>query len=166
MAERRHPNVINRDELPSNEMKKGKHHILSRRLGAQTGSVQLGATLTEIPPGCISYPFHYHCAKEEALYIVSGTGTARIGDARVAVRAGDWIAYPVGPQHAHQMINDGPEPLVYLAISSGQTCEVVGYPDSNKIGMAAGESMQKTWLRQIVRGGESLDYWDGEPDAQ
>jgi uncharacterized cupin superfamily protein len=165
MSERRHPNVINRDEVPQNEMKKGTHQILTRRLGSAAGNVQLGATVTEIPPGSISYPFHYHCAKEEALYILAGTGTARIGDARVAVRAGDWIAYPVGPAHAHQMINDGSEPLVYLAISTGHTADVVGYPDSNKIAAAAGDG-KTTWVRQIARTGESLDYWEGEPGAK
>jgi uncharacterized cupin superfamily protein len=165
MSERRHPNVINRDEVPPNEMKKGKHQIINRRFGPLAGNTQLGATLTEIPPGAISYPFHYHCVKEEAVYIVSGTGTARIGDARVAVRAGDWIAYPIGPAHAHQMINDSSEPLVYLALSTGQTAEIVGYPDSNKVAASAGESMQKTWIRQINRSGETLDYWEGEPDA-
>jgi uncharacterized cupin superfamily protein len=167
MSERRHPNVINRDELSPSEMKKGKHQIITRRLGAAAGGTQLGASLTEIPPGAISYPFHYHCVKEEALYILSGTGTARIGDARVAVRAGDWIAYPVGPAHAHQMINDGAEPLVYLALSAPQaTAEVVGYPDSNKLAATAGDNMQKPWIRHITRAGESLDYWDGEPGAR
>jgi len=164
--ERRHPNVINKDDLEPQEMKKGSHHIISRRLGPATGNIQLGATLTELPPGALSYPHHYHCAKEEAVYVISGTGTARIGDARVPIRPGDWLAYPVGPAHAHQLINDGKEPLVYLCISTGQTCEVVGYPDSGKVGFAAGESMQKTWMRQLVRAGESLDYWDGEPGAQ
>jgi uncharacterized cupin superfamily protein len=165
MSERRHPNVINRDEAPQTETKKGKHQILTRRLGPATGSLKLGATLTEIPPGAISYPFHYHCAKEEAVYVLSGTGTARIGEARVAVRAGDWVAYPVGPAHAHQMINDGSEPLVYLALSTGETAEVVGYPDSNKVAASAGDG-KTTWVRQIGRAGESLDYWDGEPGAQ
>ena len=164
--ERRLPNIINRDEVEPTEIKKGKHQVVTRGLGRPAGSSKLGATLTELPPGAISYPFHYHCGKEEALYILSGTGTARIGDARVAVKAGDWIAYPVGPAHAHQMINDGSEPLVYLAISTGETVEVVGYPDSNKVAMPAGESFQKMWVRQITRAGESLDYWDGEPNAQ
>jgi uncharacterized cupin superfamily protein len=166
MTERRHPNVINQDEVQPATTEKGKHHYIARRFGPHAGNAQLGATLTEIPPGKISYPFHYHCAKEEALYIVSGTGTARIGDARVPVRAGDWIAFPVGPDHAHQMINDGAAPLVYLAISTGQTCEVVGYPDSNKTAMMAGPSFQNPWIRQIARAGESLDYWDGEPNAK
>jgi uncharacterized cupin superfamily protein len=166
MSERRHPNVINQDELTPRTMAQGQHHVISRTLGPHAGNQQIGGTLTEIPPGKLSYPFHYHCANEETLYVISGRGTARIGDARVSVRAGDWIAFPVGPAHAHQMINDGDAPLVYLALSTKQKCEVVGYPDSNKVAASAGESMEKTWIRQIVRAGESLDYWDGEPAAK
>jgi uncharacterized cupin superfamily protein len=117
-----------------------------------------------LPPGAISFPFHYHCANEEAVYIISGTGTARVGDARVKVRPGDWIAYPVGPAHAHQMINDGTVPLVYLCISTAHKCEVLGYPDSKKFASRAGESFDKVWIRTITRD-QQLDYWDGEPNA-
>ena len=164
-TQRRHPNVINPDELQPMEVKRGKFQRRAWRFGPAAANAQLGATLTELPPGGISYPFHYHCANEEAIYVVSGSGTARIGDARVPVRAGDWIAHPVGPAHAHQMINDGAVPLVYLAISTAHKAEVVGYPDSKKVAAMAGESWEKPWIRQIVRAGESLDYWDGEPNA-
>ena len=164
--ERRHPNVVNQDEVAVNEMAKGNHHIKGRQLAAPAGGVQLGATLTEIPPGKRSYPFHYHCMNEEAIYVVSGTGTARIGEASVPVRAGDWIAYPIGPASAHQIVNDGDVPLVYLCISTKHMCEVVGYPDSKKIAASAGPSRDKPWIRQISRAGETLDYWDGEPEAQ
>jgi uncharacterized cupin superfamily protein len=163
---RRHPNVVNQDELETTELKKGKHHGKARRFGPVAGNQQLGGTLMELAPGAISYPFHYHCNNEEAIYVVSGTGATRIGDARVKIRAGDWIAYPVGPASAHQMINDSDAPLVYLCIATAHKCEVVGYPDSNKIAAAASEPSGKTWIRQIIRAGESLDYWDGEPNAQ
>jgi uncharacterized cupin superfamily protein len=166
MPERRHPNVVNVDEVDSTEMKKGRHHSLNRRLGPHAGNAQLGATLTELPPGAISFPFHYHCLNEEAIYVVSGTGTVRIGEARVALRAGDWIALPIGPEHAHQMINDGEVPLVYLCVSTGHKCDVVGYPDSKKVAAWAGQTPMKPWHRFISREGESLDYWDGEPGAQ
>jgi uncharacterized cupin superfamily protein len=161
--ERRHPNVVHRDEVEPYEMEKGKHHIKGRQLGRAAGSEQLGATLTEIPPGKISFPFHYHCANEEAVFVVSGTGTVRIGDASVKVRAGDWIAHPVGPGYAHQMINDGTEPLVYLCVSTMHGCEVVYYPDSKKFGARAGVH-DKQWMRTLWRG-DSLDYWDGEPNT-
>src|SRR5690349_13737283 len=154
MSERRHPNIVNKDEVEPTVMTKGKHHASMRRFGPHAGNLQLGASLTELPPGAISFPHHYHCANEESIYVISGTGTARIGDARVPVRAGDWIAYPVGPAHPHQMINDGTAPLVYLTLSTMHKCEVVGYPDSNKMAALAFEVADKPWIRQIVRAGE------------
>lgn len=162
---RRHPNVAHADEVPVMNMEKGKHRMQLRRLGAAAGGQMLGANLTEVPPGAISFPFHYHCATEEAIYVLRGAGTARVGDARIAVKAGDYLAFPPGPDHPHQMINDGTEPLVYLCVSaSAQKVDVVAYPDSNKLAAAAG-TFEKPVHRWISRQGESLDYWDGEPGA-
>lgn len=166
MESRRHPNVVHRDEVPTVPMNKGKHRLGLRRLGAAAGGQMLGANLTEVAPGAVSFPFHYHCATEEALYVLRGSGIARIGDARVPVREGDWVAFPVGAEHAHQMINDGTEPLVYLCVSASvQKVDVVGYPDSNKVAATAG-TFEKPLHRWVSRQGESLDYWDGEPNAQ
>lgn len=165
MAERRHPNIVNRDEVDPFPMEKGKHRMKLRRLGAAAGGNMLGCNLTEVAPGSVSFPFHYHCATEEALYVLRGSGIARIGDRRISVREGDWISFPVGPEFAHQMINEGSEPLVYLCISaSAQKVDVVGYPDSKKVAGSAG-TFDKPIHRWISRQGESLDYWDGEPDA-
>jgi uncharacterized cupin superfamily protein len=162
---RRHPNVVHRDEVAPMPMSKGKHRMELRRLGAAAGGQMIGANLTEVAPGCVSFPFHYHCATEEALYVLRGSGTARIGDARVPVREGDWVAFPPGTEHAHQMINDGTEPLVYLCVSASvQKVDVVGYPDSKKVAATAG-TFEKPIHRWISRQGESLDYWEGEPDA-
>jgi uncharacterized cupin superfamily protein len=165
-SSRRHANVVHRDEIEPYEMHRGKHHHRGRQLGGPAGSRQLGGTLIELPPGAISFPFHYHCANEEAVYVISGRGTVRLGEARVAVRAGDWIAHPTGAAHAHQMINDSDEPLVYLCISTKHTCEVAGYPDSGKLAMLVREpGKDAPVLRRLIRD-ESLDYWDGEPDAK
>jgi len=163
---RRHPNVVHRDEVAPMPMNKGKHRMELRRLGAAAGGQMIGANLTEVAPGAVSFPFHYHCATEEALFVLRGKGIARIGDARVPVREGDWVSFPAGAQHAHQMVNDGTEPLVYLCVSASvQKVDVVGYPDSKKVAATAGP-FEKPLHRWISRQGESLDYWDGEPDAQ
>jgi uncharacterized cupin superfamily protein len=164
--QRRHTNVVNQDELEAQGIQRGRHHGIGRRFGPAAGNVQLGAQLMELPPGKISFPFHYHCATVESIFVVCGLGMVRIGAARVALRTGDWIAFPVGPDHAHQMINDGDAPLVYLTVSNRVTAEVVGYPDSKKVAMLGAPSFDKTWIRQICREGESLDYWDGEPEAK
>ena len=115
----RHANVCNADEVEVREMIKGRHNMRLRQLGKPAGSMALGATLTEVAPGGISFPRHAHYVNEEAIYVLSGSGEARIGDARVPVRPGDWIALPTGPEHAHQMVNvSAAEPLVYLCIST------------------------------------------------
>jgi quercetin dioxygenase-like cupin family protein len=94
----RHPNIRNADELEIREMIKSRNNMRLRQLGKPAGSRALGATLTEVAPGAISFPRHAHCANEEAIYVLSGSGEARIGEARVAVRPGDWIALPPGPR--------------------------------------------------------------------
>jgi uncharacterized cupin superfamily protein len=72
----RHPNVVHRDEVQPVPMNKGKHRMILRRLAGAAGGQMLGANLTEVAPGSVSFPFHYHCATEEALYVLSGSGTA------------------------------------------------------------------------------------------
>lgn len=161
----RHPNVVNEKDVPVVPMERGKHRMKLRRLGAAAGGQLIGANLTEVAPRSVSFPMHYHCATEEAIYVVRGSGIARIGDVRVPVGAGDWISHPVGPEHAHQMINDTDEPLVYLCVSANVAkVDVVGYPDSKKVAATAG-TFEKPIHRWISRQGESLDYWADEPDA-
>ena len=131
----RHHNVRNADEVEAREMIKGRLNMRLRQLGKPAGSRALGATLTEVAPGAVSFPRHAHHANEEAIYVLSGSGEARIGEERVAVRPGDWIALPAGPSHAHQMVNSSAtDPLVYLCVSTMHRVEIVEYPDSGKVG--------------------------------
>jgi uncharacterized cupin superfamily protein len=56
----RHPNVRNADEVEAREMIKGRHNMRLRQLGKPAGSRALGATLTEVAPGAVSFPRHAH----------------------------------------------------------------------------------------------------------
>jgi uncharacterized cupin superfamily protein len=163
---RRHPNVIHQDDVPAMTMEKGNHRMQLRRLAGGAGSNMIGANLTEVAPGAVSFPFHYHCATEEGIYILAGSGIARIGEAQVEVRAGDWISYPVGPDHAHQMINNTDRPLLFLCVSAAaQKVDVVGYPDSKKVAASAG-SFEKPLHRWVSKQGDTVDYWEDEPNAK
>src|SRR3984893_6489074 len=142
----RHQNVRNADEVEAREMIKGRHNMRLRQLGKPAGSRALGATLTEVAPGAVSFPRHAHHANEEAIYVLSGSGEARIGEERVAVRPGDWIALPAGPAHAHQMVNSATEPLVYLCVSTMHGVEIVEYPDWEKSRRARRRSDKPGWL--------------------
>ena len=66
----RHPNVRNADEVEAREMIKGRHNMRLRQLGKPAGSLALGATLTEVAPGAVSFPRHAHHANEEAIYVL------------------------------------------------------------------------------------------------
>ncbi len=168
MGERRHPRVVNLDELEPKSSEKGTRFGATRRpLGAATGAAGLGCTHFEVPPGRTAFPHHFHCVLDEAIYILDGEGTLRVGEARVPVRAGDYINLPPGPDAAHQLLNSGTTPLRYLCFSTMSPVEVVGYPDSKKVAARATESAATAqkgqyWVSQIVRAGESLDYYDGE----
>ena len=143
-------NVRNADEVEIRDMIKGRHNMRLRQLGKPAGSIALGATLTEVAPGGISFPRHAHYVNEEAIYVLSGSGEARIGDARVPVRPGDWIALPTGPEHAHQMVNvSAAEPLVYLCISTMRGAEIVEYPDSGKVGAGVADPTSPVGFRRI-----------------
>jgi uncharacterized cupin superfamily protein len=164
---RRHPNVVNALEVEPIQIERGSRFGAAvRSLGKATGSRLVGCCLYEVPPGRTAFPRHYHCATEEAIYILGGTGTVQIGGQRLEVNEGDYITFPVGPDHAHQLVNSGDGPLRYLCLSNKVTTDVVGYPDSGKIGASGGESTDyfaPPWVRSLFFADSAVDYFDGEP---
>jgi len=168
MSERRHPCVVNLSEIDPQTTGKGTRFGATRRgLGQATGAMRIGCTHYEVPPGKTAFPHHFHCVNDEALYVLEGEGTLRIGDAKVPVRPGDWINVPTGPAHAHQLINTGTAPLKYLCMSTLSAAEIAVYPDSKKVAAMAGPSYPQAikgelWTRMMTREGSGLDYYDGE----
>lgn len=160
---RRHPNVANVAELKSGGFEKGGRFALANRpLGRATGARGIGCSWYEVPPGKTAFPNHYHCANEESLYVLEGTGTLRIGQDEVPVGPGDYAAFPVGPAHTHQLLNTGTGPLRYLCFSTMLGTEVVGYPDSGKIGAMSYTPAGEPVMRIMVRKDSGVDYYDGE----
>lgn len=132
------------------------------------GARQIGANVTRVPPGKAAFPFHHHYANEEHFLILRGTGVLRCGEETHPVRPGDYIVNPAGgPEHAHQLVNTGTEELMYLALSTLVTPEVVGYPDSAKVGVRP-EPYSPTGKRWLVPNGEldKTQYFDGEDGAR
>ncbi len=98
--------------------------------------------------------------------ILEGSGTLRLDGAERAIRQGDFISLPAGPDSAHQIVNDSDKPLRYLAVSTMETPEVVSYPDSGKVGVLtgnmAGTPPAPGDLRHWLRLADSVGYWDDE----
>ena len=135
-------------------------------VATRIGACKLGYNITAVPPGKRAFPFHNHRVNEEMFFILEGEGEARIGEARHAVRKGDFIACPPGgPETAHQLINTGTDDLKYLAVSTMLYPEICDYPDSGKFLVAerqrnADGSVEG--FRHVGRAESNLDYWDGE----
>ncbi|HET6221200.1 MAG TPA: cupin domain-containing protein [Dongiaceae bacterium] len=133
------------------------------RAGPLLGLKRLGCSLTVVPPGKRAWPFHRHHVADELFYIVSGSGEVRLDDQSQVVRAGDLIASPAGAE-AHQIINTGASELRYLAISDIGTVDIIEYPDSGKVGMAAGVKdgdLSSASYKAMGRVA-AADYFDGE----
>jgi uncharacterized cupin superfamily protein len=168
MTERRHPNVVNLSEAPSRTAEKGtKFGCTNKVLGHSTGAAGIGCSWYEVPAGRAAFPAHYHCMNEEALFVLEGEGSLRIGKETVTLKAGDYVTLPTGPDHAHKLTNTGATPLRYLCMSTlHRGAEVVGYPDSNKIGAMGVPPGWRfgdpPWLRMVVRTDAAVDYYDGE----
>jgi len=160
----RHPNVVNAAEVdavdgPTYGSKFGSR---MRRLGSAAGGKRLGCTLYEVESGKRAFPFHAHLSNEEAIFVLEGEATLRIGDREVPLRAGDYVALPVGPGGAHQLVNTSGAVVRYLCMSTVTYPEVAIYPDSNKMGVIA---LEPEAMRVIFKqsGGTTLaSYFEGE----
>jgi uncharacterized cupin superfamily protein len=131
------------------------------RLGRGTVARKLGAGYDILPPGKMSCPYHLHHAQEEMFVVIEGEGTLRVAGEKLAIRAGDVIFIPPGPEYPHHIINTSDAPLKYLSIGTKEQPEICEYPDSGKY--LAEAITPPSRFEVIQRAGTTLDYWDGEP---
>jgi uncharacterized cupin superfamily protein len=156
--------IVNIADVPLQDFGKGEKFAAKiGRIAPMLGSTGLGCMLTVVPPGKRAFPFHRHHVIHELFFVLSGTGEYRLGDKRHLLRAGDVIAAPAGGE-AHQIINTGSEELRYLGLSTLGEVDVVDYPDSGKMAVAAGIK-NADFTTATYRGMGRIapaDYWDGE----
>lgn len=129
---------------------------------------KLVASLYEVPPGKVSWPFHYHIANEEAFYILEGEATLRtFNDKIIKVKAGDFIRFPIGERGVHQLKNTSKDKILkYLDFGTTHHPDVVFMPDSNKLGIfGGGAPCQNNENRNIWKYfnlDTEIDYLQGE----
>ncbi|WP_376872455.1 cupin domain-containing protein [Albirhodobacter sp. R86504] len=132
-----HPYILRGQDIAATQGTDKTHFLnpaAKRRnisLGDATGLTGLGLHLMEIQPGFVSTEHHKHHHEDEAVYILEGQATARIGDESFSVRAGDFIGYPKGGL-AHSLKNTGDGPLKCLVIGERLAHDVGDYPDKSK----------------------------------
>jgi uncharacterized cupin superfamily protein len=161
MADTKQIKVVKTNDVPwAAGMTRGRYENQRKELG---GLDVLRSGLWQLAPGKKSFPLHRHNVTEEAMFVLSGHAMVRTPEGDTAVGPGDYVAFPPrGP--AHQLVNDGSEPFVYLGLSANPAgVDVVEYPDSGKV--AASTGAPPTGKRMVFREAGQVDYFDGDPDA-
>ena len=102
---------------------------------------------------------YLHICEEECIYILEGTGTARIGDTVLQVEAGDFIAYPAGGE-AHDLCKTGSSILKCIIVGQRLDFDIVDYPEqARRLDRANGEKGDLVDMAVIVpRQQQALKY--------
>jgi uncharacterized cupin superfamily protein len=124
-------------EIASMEGKSKTHFLndkarrLEKSLGEMTGLSEIDFCLIEVAPGDETTEHHKHYHEEECLYILEGTGTARIGAESHVVAAGDFVGFRKGGL-AHSLKNTGDGVLKCIIVSQRKHHDVSDYPRRGK----------------------------------
>lgn len=155
----------NANDLDWETVDRGEAGWRRKRLARAADGDDLGCSLYELPPGKRSWPYHYHSANDEALYVLDGRGSLRLAGETLEIEAGDYVPFPADERGAHQLLNETDAPLRYLMLSTMVEPDVTVYPDSGKIGAMAGAppgGAADKRLGGFFRLDDAVDYWEGE----
>ncbi|WP_413699410.1 cupin domain-containing protein [Psychromonas sp. KJ10-10] len=103
----------------------------NKSLGDLVGLSGFGFHIMEVQPTKDSTEHHFHYNEDECIYILSGEGTARIGDEYISVSEGDFLGYRKGGM-AHSIQNTGTSVLKCIAVGQRLESDVVNYPIAEK----------------------------------
>ena len=144
-------------------------------LGSSTGGVKLGCSYFRVAAGRYAFPLHSHHANEEAIFVISGSGTLTLGPDEIEISAGDYASMPPDPKLPHKLVNTGDTDLVYLCLSTNIVPEITEYPDSGKIGVFGGaewnqvladfyasKDVSDQYVLKFYNKDTGVGYFDGE----
>ncbi len=135
----------------------GFHHR-GASIGQRIGAGRIGAAVYEADADRPIWPYHYHHAFEEWMYVISGAPVLRDGGGERVLERGDLVSFPAGQRGAHTIRGPG-RFIVFSTDAPGPYIAV--YPDSDKLAVATGEAGVL-----ILPRGAAVDYWHGEGGAE
>jgi uncharacterized cupin superfamily protein len=121
------------------------------------GSDATAMFIYEVAPGRSSCPYHYEY-EEEWLLVIDGTLVVRVPDGEQTLERGDLVCFPAGPAGAHKIMNRGESTARMMLFSSARVPAVSVYPDSDKIGVWAGDEANDL----VFKRGTAVPYSEGE----
>jgi uncharacterized cupin superfamily protein len=159
--------VLDTNTMEWSELSNGKSIYHKRKdITRDLTSNKLVVSIYEVPPGKVSWPFHYHAANEEVFLILEGEGELRTLNQRIQVKAGDFMRFPPGKNGAHQLKNTSQQLLRYMDIGTAIHPDITVMPDSNKIGVMAGsapsQSKAKRYISRFFKINTETDFFADE----
>ena len=91
---------INESNLDWKNYDQGKIQFHRKELSNAVEAENLGCSLYELPPGKQSWPYHYHTANEEAVFVLAGEGQLRTEGGEKPLQSGDFITLPADERGA------------------------------------------------------------------
>lgn len=128
------------------------------RLGPLLGAKETGISVYQVPPGESICPYHYECAEEEWLVVLTGNPTLRTPEGEERLDPWDVVAFPRGPEGAHAVRNETEDGVRVLMFSTVVHPAATVYPDSDKVGIWTGDPDTSMTVRRSAK----VDYYDGE----
>jgi uncharacterized cupin superfamily protein len=132
----RPPTIRNLADLPLHEGRDGRLAWLTRDM-RDMGSDKLVLAQDEMPPDTHNTDLHFHSAREEAWYVRSGSGIARLGEEGHPLRPGSfWLAHEnTGVGHRVEV---GPEGMQLVTMGDLIPGDVCVYPEKRTYKPARG----------------------------
>jgi uncharacterized cupin superfamily protein len=149
-------NRINLDDLRSRAFSNGKFFGDRSEVGFYIGAERLGYQVVTLPPGARYCPLHAEFFEEEVFFVLEGEPSIRTEHETLPCRKGDFIAFPIGRRHAHQVLNESGADATLLLLGESQPSSFVYYPESDKLLAYTPEVCYR------VRNAPQLDYYEGE----
>lgn len=154
---------INDADLEWTDVENDDVSFRRKQLGEAADGDDIGCSLYELPPGGRSWPYHYHTANEEAMYVLSGTGTLRLDGETYPLEAGEYATFPADDSGGHRVVNDSDEPLRYLVMSTMIDPDVTVYPESDRFGVFVGSppgGREARSLEGFYDRESTVEYWE------
>lgn len=162
MSERR--DIINVADVPTRTFHSGpRFEVALGDIDGALGTTQIGATLHIVPAGKTAWPYHVHHGNDEIFYVLAGSGTYRVGEKMLPLKAGDLVGAPAGGE-AHQIINTSDGELRYMAFANHGRADVIEYPDSGRLAVDIAHGNDKEPMSIFSVSGKltPMEYWEGE----
>jgi uncharacterized cupin superfamily protein len=135
-TDRRPPTIRNLAELPLHEGRDGRLAYATRDL-RDMGSDKLVLAQDEMPPDSHNTDLHFHSAREEAWFVRSGSGIARLGEEAYPLRTGSFWLCPGNTGVGHR-IEVGPDGMRLVTMGDLIPGDVCVYPEKRTFKPARG----------------------------